>query len=134
MHQNVRIQPMREILEVIEVVFQAPERIFGRARRGLDLGPPGQARLHRVALAVKRNTLGQDVREFGPVCARSNETHVPAQYVPQVRKRVQAPTRDKTLRAIPLSRIDASQAETVKREWLATQARAFLPVHQRAAR
>src|ERR1700683_5090472 len=58
----------RKILDVIQVVFQPPQRIMHRvATEGMDLWPAGPARFHNVALNVVRHGLVQTVREFRPV-------------------------------------------------------------------
>ena len=53
--QDVGIQAAREVLQVIEIVLQAAQGVFGLVRRHVDLGPAGNPRLHPVALAVERD-------------------------------------------------------------------------------
>src|SRR5687768_13272928 len=79
------------MLDVIEVVLHFFECIFNARAVGItDLGPSGDARLDYVTLSVEGDLVRQLLHEGGPLRSRSDETHVPAQDIPQLRDLIQA--------------------------------------------
>src|SRR6266581_3262098 len=80
-----QIQRKGQILDVEEVVLQFLQCVFDAcAVRVAHLCPSGQTRPHNTPLSIERNLASQlrdELRSFG---ARSHETHVALQHVPEL--------------------------------------------------
>src|SRR5271166_1297740 len=89
--QDDQVEPDRAVLHVIQVVGQLLAGILDRGAIGvIDLRPSGEAGFHVGALAVERNRPDQlldEVRTFRP---RSDQAHVAADDIAQLRQFIDA--------------------------------------------
>ena len=56
--------------------------------QAVHLCPPGDSRLHPVAVAIADDAFAEQLDELGPLGARSDEAHLAAQDVDELRKLV----------------------------------------------
>src|SRR5436305_4600689 len=84
-HDN-RIEKQRLVLNVIEIVTKLLNCVFDRGPIGiLDLRPAGKAWLHDMALRVVRNDRSQLLDEHRTLRARTDEIHMAADHVDELR-------------------------------------------------
>src|SRR5215475_12451709 len=85
---DLQIEADRPVLDVVEVVFDAliERRVAAPA---VHLRPAGQAGLHLVAEHVLRNAMLELLDEMRPFGPRTDDGHVAAQDVPELRQLVQ---------------------------------------------
>ena len=88
---NGGVEHQALVLDVIEIVLELLPRIFNRSAIGiLDLRPTGQARRDQVSLFVISNLLGKLRDKVRALGTRTDEIHVAAQDVPELRNLVDA--------------------------------------------
>src|SRR5260370_9387983 len=81
------IQSRREVLDVVEVVFQLDNgALDGAPGFVIDLRPARNSRLDAMALAVVGNLLLEFSDEFRPLRARADDRHIAPQDVEQLRQ------------------------------------------------
>src|SRR5690606_1158379 len=73
--------------------------LLGRAIRIVELGPAGEAGPHAMAQLVVADLLRQLGDELRPLRARTDQAHVAAQHVPQLRQLVDAGLADEAAHA-----------------------------------
>lgn len=88
---DVGVEGERDVLEVVEVVFELGDGIFdGVAVFVVDLGPAGDAGEDGVAVAVEGDLLGEGFDELGAFGARSDDGHVAPEDVEELGEFVDA--------------------------------------------
>src|SRR5687768_12664345 len=91
LENDEQVEADREILDVEQVELQLLHRVLDAGAVGVaHLRPSGQARLDDMALAVERNLHLEVLDELGTLRAGSDQAHVAAQHVPQLRQLVEA--------------------------------------------
>src|SRR6185312_3953452 len=89
--QDQQIEQQRVVLDVVDVVF---ELLYGVVDGGdvamPDLRPTGNARLDAVADRIEWNLFGEHRDEFRPLRTRTDQAHLAAQHVDQLRQFVDA--------------------------------------------
>ena len=86
--QDLQIEPERPMLQIIEVVLN-PLANRSVASPAADLSPPSNTRLQRMPRHVAGNISPKNLNEVRPLRARSNQAHVSAQHIDELRQLVQ---------------------------------------------
>lgn len=89
--ENVGIQRQGPISNVINIVTQSFFEA-GVAAPAVDLRVAGDAGAHRVANVVADVFFSEFAGEFGPFGPRSDQTHIAAQDIPELRKLIDTET------------------------------------------
>src|SRR2546430_15989669 len=89
--EDLEVEPERSVLDVEQVVLELARHVLGRARvAALDLRPTGQPWLDEQPRPEMRNRGFQVALELGPLRPRSDEAHIAAHDVQELRKLIQA--------------------------------------------
>src|SRR6516162_3739268 len=89
LQQNKQIQEDASVFYVIKIIGKLAPGILCRGAIGIiDLRPASNSRPHPMAFGIVWNGLGQLSYEEGPLRAGPDETHIPAQYVQDLRQLV----------------------------------------------
>src|SRR5437867_8350279 len=143
---NRRVERQALVLDAIKIVIKLLLRVLNRRAIGIfDLSPTSQAWSNQMSLLVVGNLLGELCDEVRPFRPRSDEVHIAAQNVPELRNFINANLANEAPRTrhtfiIGLSpngavffRIDAHRTKLHQRESAAVLADAFLPVENGTA-
>src|SRR6185436_18918006 len=97
MEHNEQDEGGRKVLDVVHVVLQLHDSVLDRfAVFVIDLCPPGNTRLYRMAMSVKRDQARELADEFGTFGARTDDRHLPPDHIEQLWQLVQACLSEKT--------------------------------------
>ena len=89
--EDLRIEPRRHVLDVVEVVRQLVHRLrFIVGVSVVDLRPPGDTGPDEVALSVERDGAFELRREDGSLRTRTDETEVSLEHIPELRNFIDA--------------------------------------------
>src|SRR5689334_9647020 len=87
--KDAQVEPRRPVFDIEEVVLY-PLREIARAAQIVDLRPTGDAGLHEMLLHVTRHAIAKLGDEFGALGPRTDERHLAAQHVHELRQLVEA--------------------------------------------
>src|SRR6056297_1326251 len=86
-----QVQQEAVVLHVVEIVLQFLDGVLlGGTVLVLELGPAGDAGLHRVAFGVEGNVLLELRDELGPLGPGSDDTHLALEYVKELGQLIEA--------------------------------------------
>src|SRR2546423_8729170 len=90
LQHNHRVELERIVSNVIEIVLQLLDSVFvALAIRIVDLRPAGDPRLHQMPEMIEWDFLLVALRAFDPFRAWSDQAHVAAQNVPELRQLIE---------------------------------------------
>src|SRR5579864_1203207 len=144
---NEKIEEETIVFDVVEVVRKLGSRVLDRCAIGIvNLRPARHSRANAVSLAIEGNLGTEHVDEERSLGPRSNEAHVAAQHVPNLRQLVEpSHAQDPAdggdtlismggpLRCAAALRVDAHRAEFIDGKGGAVTPDAFLPIENRSS-
>ncbi len=101
----MEVEPDAPVFDVVDVVLDAGGEV-GVAAETVDLGPAGHAGFDEMARKVVRDFAGELVNVVGAFGARTDETHVAAEDVPELGEFVDVPAAEEAT--------DAEEARIVR--------------------